>query len=259
MKPSAGEGIKGWEQVEAVTESDRAAQRLIVESLRSRFPDDGIIGEESDGAHGITSIPPRQGSRSWVIDPIDGTNNYVAGLGCYAVCIGLAEGDQGMPTLGVVYDCARDHVYAGEGGTAWSGGREVRAAATPLTDRSLIMLTCNLLDRQGHLPGFIGSWLEHASWKLRMLGSAALEAVQIGAGVAHGAITVNGKLWDLAAPAAIVLAAGGRITDFSGTDIFPYDIKSYNGAKVPFLASAPRALEGLVAELRCGGWPADSN
>jgi myo-inositol-1(or 4)-monophosphatase len=263
LKTSAGEAIAGFDQVEAVTDADRAAQRLIVSALRSRFPDDGIIGEESDGSPGITAIAPRRGRRSWVIDPIDGTNNYVAGLGCYAVCIGLIA--EGMPTLGVVYDCARDLVYAGEtpvagaSGTAWSGSRTVRAVTTRLSDRSLIMLTCNLFDRRGQLPGFIGDWLAHASWKLRMLGSAALEAAQVGVGVAHAAITVNGKLWDLAAPGAIILAAGGRITDFQGKDIFPYATEGYSGSKIPFLASGAAATEQLLEALRTHGWPTESN
>ncbi len=92
-----------------------------------------------------------------------------------------------------------------------------------------------------------------------MLGSAAPEATQVGIGVAQAAITVNGKLWDLAAPAALVLHGGGRITDFSGRDVFPYNISGYAGAKVPFLAAAAPALAPLVAELGRYGWSGDSN
>jgi myo-inositol-1(or 4)-monophosphatase len=255
-KTSAGERIAGWDPSEAVTEADRASQRLIVAALRERFPDDGIIGEESDDGPGITNRAPRAGRRVWVIDPIDGTNNYVAGLGCYAVCIGLL--DAGRPILGVVYDVQHDCCYAAADGQAWVGARAVRAAGTPMSDRALLMLTCNLLDRQGRLPEFIGRWLEHSSWKFRMLGSAALEAAQVGAGVAHGAITVNGKLWDIAAAAALVLAAGGRVTDLRGVDIFPFAIEGYRGAKVPFLAAAPLAHATILEELLQHGWPSGS-
>jgi fructose-1,6-bisphosphatase/inositol monophosphatase family enzyme len=86
--------------------------------------------------------------------------------------------------------------------------------------------------------------------KARILGSAALEAVQVAAGVAHGAITVNGKLWDIAAPAAIVLEAGGTLTDFGGNPIFPFKLSGYQGAKVPFLAAAPLAQEQLLRDMR---------
>ena len=71
---------------------------------------------------------------------------------------------------------------------------------TPMSDSSMLMLTSNLLDPRGHCPAWVNRWLGQTNWKLRMLGSAALEAVQVAAGVAHGAITVNGKLWDCTAP-----------------------------------------------------------
>ena len=70
------------------------------------------------------------------------------------------------------------------------------------------------------------------------------------AGVAHAAVTVNGKLWDCVAPAAIVLEAGGKLTDFQGKSIFPFKLQNYAGAKVPFLAAAPLAHEPLLREMR---------
>lgn len=231
---------------EAVTECDRAAQRHILAALRRRFPSDGFIGEEDDTGSGITHLAAR-GGRTWVIDPIDGTNNFVAGLGCWAVCIGLIE--DGLPTLGVVHDVARDLSYAGaRGHGAWVDKRQVYALDTPLSERSLMMLTCNVVGHDGSLPAWYLRWSRQV-WKLRMLGSAALEAVQVGAGVAHGALTLHGKLWDLAAAAAFVLEAGGRITDLQGDAIFPYELAGYAGAKVPFLAAAPLAQARLVAEL----------
>src|ERR1700741_1478377 len=66
---------------EAVTEADRAAQRLIVAGLRKQFPNDGIVGEESDSGESITFECANPAGRNWVIDPIDGTNNFIAGLG----------------------------------------------------------------------------------------------------------------------------------------------------------------------------------
>src|SRR5438874_8751646 len=95
---------------EAVTDADRASQRLIVSGLRRRFPEDGIIGEESDTGESITFECPNPRGRNWVIDPIDGTNNFISGLGAFCVCIGLI--DAGMPVLGVVYDVTRDQTYS---------------------------------------------------------------------------------------------------------------------------------------------------
>jgi myo-inositol-1(or 4)-monophosphatase len=234
---------------EAVTEADRAAQRVIVAGLRKRFPSDGIVGEESDTGTSITAEIPDPDGRVWVIDPIDGTNNFIAGYEGFAVCIGLLE--KGSPILGVVFDVCRNHVYAaakGEG--AWLGDKRLSVASGNPIDGSVLMLTSNLLDKTGRCPGWATRYLCQTNWKVRILGSAALEAVHVSSGVAHGAITVNGKLWDIAAPAAIVIEAGGIVTDLAGNPIFPYDLRKYQGAKVPFLAAAPDAQAQLLKEIR---------
>lgn len=236
-------------QQEAVTEADRASQRHIVAGLRKRFARDGIVGEESETGESITFDCPDPGGRVWVIDPIDGTNNFVTGLGNFAVCIGLLE--RGEPVLGVVYDVTRDLVYsAAHGEGAWLGARRLQVARDPLSDSSMLMLTSNLLNSEGRLPGWAVRWLSQTNWKMRMLGSAALEATQVAAGVAHASVTLHGKLWDVAAPAAIVLEAGGVVTDFAGRPVFPFNLRNYAGAKVPFLAAAPSAHAPLLREIR---------
>lgn len=233
---------------EAVTEADRAAQRLIVAGLRNQFPNDGIIGEESDSGESITFECTNPAGRNWVIDPIDGTNNFIAGLGAFAVCIGLL--DRGEPVLGVVYDVTRDQMYsAARGQGAWRDDKPIRVPQTPLGSASLIMMTSNLLDAFGACPAWAIRWISQTEWKTRILGSAALEAVQVAAGVAHGAVTVNGKLWDCVAPAAIVLEAGGLLTDLRGKNIFPFELKNYTGAKVPFVAAGKAAHAQLIREL----------
>ncbi len=237
---------------EAVTEADRASQRFIVAALRKQFPGDGIIGEESDSGASITFDVSNIRGRNWVIDPIDGTNNFIGGLGAFAVCIGLLE--EGMPVLGVVYDVTRDAMYAAATGSgATLNDKPIQAASSPMGDSSLLMMTSNLLDKNGKCPGWACRWIGQTTWKARILGSAALEAVQVAAGVAHGAVTVNGKLWDCAAPAAIVLEAGGMVTNLKGEDIFPFDLKNYAGAKVPFLAAGKEAHGTLLGEIL--GWP----
>jgi myo-inositol-1(or 4)-monophosphatase len=234
---------------EAVTDADRATQRHIVAGIRRRFSDDGIVGEENDTGDAITFETTNAHGRNWVIDPIDGTNNFIAGLGNFAVCIGLL--DQGMPVLGVVYDVTRDVMYAaakGEG--AWAGTKRMRVLDMPMTDSSMLMLTSNLIDKNGRCPQWACKWLGQTVWKTRILGSAALEATYVAAGVAHGAVTVNGKLWDAAAPAAILLEAGATMTDLDGNPIFPFRLANYSGAKVPFLAAGPAAHPMLLNEIR---------
>ena len=233
---------------EAVTEADRASQRLIIARLAERFPDDGVIGEENDDGSAITNRPPRRGSRVWVIDPLDGTNNFVAGLGNFAVCIGLMT--DGLPVLGVVYDVCRDEVFAAERGRgAWRNDQAIQAPATPLSERCLLMLTSNLLDAHGRMPSWAAAFHAQTRLKVRVLGSAALEAVQVAAGVAHGSITLNGKLWDIAAAAAVVLEAGGRLTTPAGAPLFPMLLAGYAGAKTPFVAAGPAAHAELLSQL----------
>jgi len=235
--------------LEAVTDADRATQRHIVAGIRRRFPGDGIIGEENDTGDAITFECEHPMGRNWVIDPIDGTNNFIAGLGNFAVCIGLLEG--GMPVLGVVYDVTRDQMYAAaQGEGAWIGTKRMRVLDTPLGEASMLRLTSNLVDNAGRCPQWACKWLGQTMWKTRILGSAALEAVYVAAGVAHGAVTVNGKLWDAAAPAAILLEAGATMTDLTGKVIFPFQLANYSGAKVPFLAAGPAAHAVLLAQIR---------
>jgi len=234
---------------EAVTEADRASQRFIVAGLKKRFPGDGVIGEENDKGDAITFDVADVNGRVWVIDPVDGTNNFVAGLRAFCVCIGLLEA--GRPLMGVVFDVCQDQVYAaarGEG--AWLDNRKLQAAQGPMNESSLLMITSNLIDKNKRVPGYLVRWFGQTDWKLRILGSAALEAVQVAAGVAHGAITVNGKLWDVAAPAAILQEAGAVLTSLRGELIFPFDVTNYKGAKVPFLAAGPKAHGELLREVR---------
>jgi len=233
---------------EAVTEADRASQRLIVAGLKKRFPTDGIIGEESETGASITCDVTDPLGRNWVIDPIDGTNNFVSGLGNFAVCIALM--DRGWPVLGVVYDVTRDQMYtAAKSEGAWLGSKRILAPTTPLSASSLVMFTSNLLDAHGRCPRWAYNCLGQTDWKVRILGSAALEATLVAAGVAHAAITVNGKLWDCAAPAALLLEANAILTDLKGQPIFPFNLARYSGAKVPFLAAGPAAHPPLLREI----------
>jgi myo-inositol-1(or 4)-monophosphatase len=234
---------------EAVTEADRASQRLIITGLRKKFPGDGIVGEENDTGDAITFDVPKPAGRNWVIDPIDGTNNFLAGLGIFAVCIGLL--DAGQPVLGVVYDVTRDELFAAaKGQGAWLGSQRLSVNKTSLGDSPMLMLTSNLLGPDRKAPAYARRWLDQTNWKIRMLGSAAMEAMQVATGVAHGAITLNGKLWDIAAPAAIVIEAGGIVTDPRGQPIFPFDLNNYAGGKVPYLMAGSAAHIELLSDMR---------
>ena len=233
---------------EAVTDADRASQRLIIAALAKRFPGDGIVGEENETGDAITFQVRDPMGRNWVIDPIDGTNNFIARLPLFAVCIGLLDG--GMPVLGVVHDVTRRHSYL-------CRSRPWRVPGFPGANGSEYADERDVDDHDDlesarwrkETPAFASRWLNQTTWKIRILGSAAIEAAQVAAGVAHAAVTLNGKLWDIAAPAAIVLEAGGVVTDLSGKNVFPFDLRNYAGTKVPFLAASASAHAQLIKEI----------
>jgi myo-inositol-1(or 4)-monophosphatase len=234
---------------EPVTVADREAQRAIVERLRLHHPSDGLIGEESDTGESITAEKLETDGRTWVIDPIDGTNNFIAGLGNWAICIGLL--DAGRPVVGVVYDVTRDVMHAGCAGSGASlNGRPCHATRAGMSAASVVMLTSNLLGPGNEPPQWACDLIGQTHWKIRMLGSAALEAAAVGAGIADAAVTINGKLWDCVAPAAFTLAAGGSVTKPDGTDLFPFDVAGYRGAKVPFVAAGVNARDEFIARVK---------
>lgn len=234
---------------EAVTVADREAQAIVVAALRKHFPTDGIIGEESEDGSSITADIRDPRGRNWVIDPIDGTNNFIVGLGNYAVCIGLLV--KGEPVLGVVFDVSRNMLYAGAKGLGvTANGEPITLIEDEVSQASVLMMTSNLLDQNDKAPAWATVFLNQTDLKVRILGTAALEAVMVAAGVAQAAITVNGKLWDAVAPCALILANGGVVTDFAGKNVFPYDVTNYRGAKVPFLGATAQAHPILLDTIK---------
>src|SRR5690606_4878108 len=128
---------------------------------------------------------------------------FIAGLGAFCVSIGLLE--EGMPTLGVVYNVTRGTmISAARGRGAHMNGKPVRSLDTPIASQSLLMLTGTLYDDDGRLPGWAIKILTQYHFKPRILGSSALEGALVGAGIAQAAIQTRCKLWDVVAAAAIV-------------------------------------------------------
>ena len=236
---------------EAVTDADRASQRFIVAGLARRFPDDGIVGEENDTGSAITFDCPDPAGRVWVIDPIDGTNNFIAGLGNFAVCIGLLDAGAAGAGRGATTS-RRDLMYsaaAGEG--AWLGTRRLRVAQDA-AERQLDADADQQPARQGrHCPAWAARWIAQTNWKVRMLGSAALEAVQVAAGVAHGAVTVNGKLWDVAAPAAS--CSKRRVSPTSGAAGLPLRSSPLRRGESPVPRRGTQVARGVVGRARAVG------
>jgi len=188
-----------------VTEVDRAVELVLRDRISSRRPGDGVLGEEL-GAEGA-------GDRRWIVDPIDGTKNYVRGIPVWATCIALQHGDEvvvgvvSAPALGRRWWAAR-----GEG--AFADGEPIRVSAvTDLGDAQLSYDSVPGWEAHGRGERFLG--LARRCWRTRGLGDFWSHVL-----VAEGAVDVGVEpevsVWDVAAVQVIVEEAGGRFTDLGG-------------------------------------------
>ncbi len=177
-----------------VTQADIAADALIRDGLGLRFPEDGLLSEET------ADDPIRlRRERVWIVDPIDGTSNYARGRDQFAVSIGLAI--QGEPMLGVVFNPARDELFAGALGLgATLNG--ISVSTTQVSDvNSASLLVSSSEWREG---------LNALPLPIRPISSIAYKLALVAGGLADGTFTANARFeWDVCAGAALVMAAGG--------------------------------------------------
>ena len=196
-----------------VTQADIESQEVIQEILLNAFPDHGFVGEEDpqDAAAG----PPREGEYCWVVDPLDGTANYVHGLQSFAVSIALRCGADVV--AGTVYDPIRDECYnAVQGQGAWLNGTAIAVSGCRVLQEALVAVSfpANVPRDCEEIAGFIE--VLHRSRAVRRLGSAALNLSYLAAGRLDGYWASSVKIWDVAAGVLLVQEAGGVVSGLSG-------------------------------------------
>ena len=190
-----------------VTRADRECEAKIVECLSARFPDHGFLGEE------LGERPGGSHAR-WIIDPIDGTKNFIRGLPFFATLIALEE--EGEVTTGVMYAPAlNDLLYARSGQGAFANGQQVRVSeVADLREAMLIHGGLKDLKVRPCWQPFLR--LVDATSRQRGFGDALGHSLVI-CGQAEVALEPEIKPWDVAATKLIVTEAGGRYSDFAGT------------------------------------------
>jgi myo-inositol-1(or 4)-monophosphatase len=203
---------------------DKEAERQIVEKLSVIFPEAGFITEEGTNS-------TKGELYNWVIDPLDGTTNFIHGIPVFAVSIGLMEGEQVI--MGVVYEINRHECfYAMKGGGAFCNDTPIKVSNAPDLSASLIATgfpyyNFELIDR------YLNSMksLMQKTHGLRRFGSAAVDLCYVASGRTEGFFEYNLNSYDVAAGAVIVQEAGGKVTDFAGGDeyIFGRKIVASNG------------------------------
>ena len=243
---------KGEGQSDPVTEADRRANTLIVARLRAAFPADGIVAEESENTPAAL-----QSRRIWYVDPLDGTKEFVAKNGEFAVMIGLAV--DGRAQLGVVLQPSEDLLYVGlVGQGAWREQRGERHALGVSTQAAPSALS--LISSRSHRPRATEALMQRLGMSRETTcGSVGLKVGQIAQQRADLYVHMSDKTsaWDTCAPEAVLIAAGGRFTDLAG-DAIRYGsadlrtrrgILACNGAAFAAVLPVVRelaALEGLL-------------
>jgi 3'(2'), 5'-bisphosphate nucleotidase len=224
---------------EPVTVADRRASEMIVAGLAESFPADPIVSEELPPAPGALGAP-----RFWLVDPIDGTKDFIRGEDGYSVMIGLVQA--GRPTLGVVYQPAIDRLFFGtaDGAFVAHDGETRRMRVSDIASTDGIRLVASKSHRSPDI--------DRVKQELRIanelnIGSVGIKLCVIAEGSRD--LYVNPasktKAWDTCAPEAILAPAGGRLTDLFGTPIDYTELAHPRG----LIASNGRVHDAVVAKL----------
>jgi myo-inositol-1(or 4)-monophosphatase len=202
-------------RLDPVTEVDRASEKAIVDMITVHRPEDGLLGEEGSSREST--------GRRWIIDPLDGTVNFVHGIPHVGVSVALYDGN--TPLVGAIEDAMRGEVFAAErGGGATLNGEPIFVSGTTEMHRAVIVTGFPYdHDRYGASYGrVVGEVLTHANG-VRRLGSAALDFAWVAAGRFDGFWEYSLGPWDMAAGALLVTEAGGIVTDVFGEPFDPGD------------------------------------
>ena len=195
------------------SEVDSLAEKEIIRELRRAFPDHAFLCEES-GALG-------QARYTFVVDPLDGTSNFLHGIPHYAVSIGLLEGNE--PIHAVVYDPQRNDIFtASRGSGAFLNDRRIRVTARETIEGAMLITGFPPRERKRLRPQLdaVHALLDEAE-DIRRTGSAALDLAYVACGRADAYFEAGVKPWDIAAGMLLVREAGGRCIDFRGAAATP--------------------------------------
>jgi myo-inositol-1(or 4)-monophosphatase len=215
-----------------VSAADRSTEALVVDELKRRFPDHAFFGEEGEKAR------PRAGQPVWVIDPIDGTTNFLRGIPMWAVSIGLVV--DGTPEIGVLrLPCQRETYAAARGLGAVLDGAPIAVAKTSALASATVAVGSSNRTSNAAVDG-LRARLNAAGVEIRRLGSACVEQAYVACGRLDGYVELHLNSWDVAAGIVILREAGGRTNAFDDGDWLTNGNPYVGGA--PLLYDALRAL-----------------
>jgi myo-inositol-1(or 4)-monophosphatase len=197
------------QETNLVTEIDKGSEALIIRTIRSRYPDHAILGEEGGASAGTSDV-------KWIIDPLDGTTNFTHGLPLFCVTIGIEY--RGEIIAGAIYDPNADELFTAEKGKgAFLNGARIRVTAADTLINSLLVtgFPYNIKENPGKVVEHFTTFLPLAQG-VRRLGSAAIDLAYVACGRFDGYWEVFLHPWDKAAGILLVKEAGGTVTNFNG-------------------------------------------
>jgi len=192
-----------------VSRADRESEDAIVAFIREQLPGDSFLGEES-GHSG------KKGGRTWIIDPLDGTSNYLQHFPFWSVSIALHDGNETI--AGLIYEPLRDLFFTAERGAgAFRNGERMHVSGHDRVEASFLA-TGFPFRAQEYVETYVAIFTDviRVSKGVRRAGSAALDLAYTAAGVFDGFFEMHLAAWDVAAGSLLVTEAGGVVTDFSG-------------------------------------------
>jgi myo-inositol-1(or 4)-monophosphatase len=208
MREGRAQVVQHKGAVNLVTEIDLACETAVREILEAGAPGIPVLGEEEGGAEGVTT--------RWIVDPLDGTTNYVHGYPSYACLIALQ--DRGALEVGVTYDPVRDHCYrARRGHGADLDGQPLRVTPTADLDRALLAsgFPYDRRERADEYLAYVKAFILRAQG-FRRAGAAGMDLAWLASGRVDGFWEFNLQPWDVAAGTLLVQEAGGVVTDMDG-------------------------------------------
>ncbi len=221
--------IKNGEEL--VTQADPECQKIIMDHIRQTYPDHGFIAEEGSEGKLLTICPRTDPGIWWIIDPIDGTNNYANKLMCF--CVSIAAMYEGKPILGVIFDPTTDSMYsAAENTDAMLNHSSITVNTDPINKFASFAV-----DSHASQSTDAGVRQMMEQTRFRCLGSTAMHMAYVAGGAMIGMVTAGAKLWDIAAGVILVERAGGIVTAVNGDSLFPIEPGNYNGQRFPVLAA----------------------
>ena len=221
--PATGISSKS-SRTDLVSDADRAAEALIVERIRRARPGDAILAEEGGGGEGASGL-------RWLVDPLDGTINYLWGIPQWSVSVAAADADG--PVVGVVHDPPRGETFtARRGGGARLGDRRLRLEAGPALDRALVATGFSYRAERRAVQARLLTRVLPAVRDVRRFGSAAIDLAWLAAGRVDGYYETGLNPWDWAAGGLLVREAGGVVVQ---------------PAEDTLVAAAPGLIEPLLA------------